>query len=53
MTAATHALATDNTSEITIGGQVGIGIAVSAMWAIKNMLRVDKQGWFNNFSGVY
>ena len=36
-----------------IRDRVGIAIAISAIWAIKNMFRVDHQGWFNNVSGIY
>jgi len=30
-----------------------IAVGVSALWAVKNLMRVDRQGWFNNFSGIY
>jgi amino acid transporter len=26
---------------------------VSGLWAAKNMMRVDHQGWFNNASAIY
>jgi amino acid transporter len=33
--------------------EVVISIAISGLWALKNMMRVDHQGWFNNFSALY
>ena len=39
--AATVALSSDYTTELTIQTQVGIAIGVSALWGIKNMMRVD------------
>jgi amino acid transporter len=32
---------------------VGIAVIVSGLWAFKNMMRVDHQGWFNNVSAIY
>lgn len=32
---------------------MGIAIGVSALWAGKNVMRVDHQGWFNNASAIY
>jgi amino acid transporter len=32
---------------------VGIAIGSLALWAIKNILKVDSQGWFNNVSAIY
>ena len=53
MVAATVYLNSDGNYSITIGGQVGIAVGVSAIWGIKNLMRVDHQGWFNNLSGIY
>jgi amino acid transporter len=30
-----------------------IAILIAGTWAIKNLLRVDHQGWFNNTAAVY
>ena len=33
--------------------QVGISLAVAVFWAILNLMRVDEQGWVNNFSALW
>ncbi|CAF1229978.1 unnamed protein product [Rotaria sp. Silwood1] len=30
--------------------QVGIGIGITFLWAVQNALRIDQQGWLNNFA---
>ncbi|CAF2036296.1 unnamed protein product [Rotaria magnacalcarata] len=35
---------------LNIGAQVGIGIGISFVWAVQNALRIDQQGWLNNFA---
>jgi amino acid transporter len=30
-----------------------IAVLVSLVWALKNLMRVDHQGWFNNASAIY
>lgn len=37
---------------LSTGGIVGIGIAASFLWAVQNALRIDQQGWFNNFAVI-
>eukprot|EP00347_Sterkiella_histriomuscorum_P010241 403377050 len=32
---------------------VGMAAFVSLLWALKNIMRVDHQGWFNNASAIY
>ena len=32
---------------------MGFAIGVSGLWAAKNVMRVDHQGWFNNASAIY
>ena len=36
-----------------VGANVGFAIGVSLLWAGKNVMRVDHQGWFNNASAIY
>eukprot|EP00347_Sterkiella_histriomuscorum_P006675 403351864 len=38
---------------ISQGVQVFIAILILFFWALKNGMRLDKQGWFNNGSAVY
>ncbi|CAF4399035.1 unnamed protein product [Rotaria sp. Silwood2] len=40
-------------SSLSIGGQVGIGIAITLIWTIQNALRIDQQGWMNNIAAVF
>ncbi|CAF1989261.1 unnamed protein product [Rotaria magnacalcarata] len=35
---------------LNIGAQVGIGIGITFVWAVQNALRIDQQGWLNNFA---
>jgi len=44
------ALVLDGNSSLSIGSQVGIGIAITFAWAVLNALRIDKQGWLNNLA---
>ena len=30
--------------------QVDIGIGITLLWAVQNALRIDQQGWLNNFA---
>lgn len=51
--AAAVALGSDGETVLEIWHQCLISFAVCILWAIKNYMRVDKQGWFNNFSAMY
>ncbi|CDW80970.1 uncharacterized amino-acid permease-like [Stylonychia lemnae] len=44
-----------NDGQVTLSDQkqVLIAIVTLIMWAIKNRLRLDQQGWYNNFSAIY
>jgi hypothetical protein len=46
-------LATDGKTDLPIIAQVGFAIIISGLWAAKNLMRVDHQGWFNNASAIY
>ncbi|CAF3306955.1 unnamed protein product [Rotaria socialis] len=35
---------------LNTGAQVGIGIGICFVWAAQNALRIDQQGWLNNFT---
>eukprot|EP00347_Sterkiella_histriomuscorum_P009672 403340314 len=37
----------------SIQTQVFVSIIILAMWGIKNRMRIDNQGWFNNTSALY
>ena len=39
--------------EMSVREQVGVAIAVTAAWSLINALRVDQQGWVNNFAAVW
>jgi amino acid transporter len=39
------ALILNGKSPLSIGDQVGIGIAITFVWAVQNALRIDQQGW--------
>ncbi|CAF2837244.1 unnamed protein product [Rotaria sp. Silwood2] len=47
------ALVLDGKSSLSVGGQVGVGIAVTFIWAIQNALRIDLQGWINNVAAFF
>ena len=47
------ALGSDGQVRWGVGPQVALAIGVSLVWALKNLMRVDHQGWFNNVSAVY
>ena len=38
---------------MTVQEQVGVAIAVCAAWSLINALRIDQQGWVNNFAAVW
>lgn len=38
---------------MTVEVQVVLSIAILIIWALKNKIRLDKQGWFSNMSAVY
>lgn len=42
-----------NPVTLTVGQTVGIAIAISFFWALVNILRVDQQGWVNNFATAW
>jgi len=46
-------LGSDGNDRLGVGVQVAMAIGVSTLWAVKNLMRVDHQGWFNNASAVY
>jgi amino acid transporter len=37
----------------TLREQVVASLVILVIWSIKNRLRIDHQGWFNNFSAIY
>jgi amino acid transporter len=39
--------------KLKVETEVIISIVVLVLWALKNRLRLDKQGWFSNTSAVY
>lgn len=39
-------------SSMSIGKQVAISIAVTFLWAIHNILRIDRQGWISHAATV-
>jgi amino acid transporter len=38
---------------LSIGGQVGIGIAVTLIWTVLNALQINQQGWMNNIAAFF
>ncbi|TNV80914.1 hypothetical protein FGO68_gene5046 [Halteria grandinella] len=46
-------LGTGGEVRMTVWQQVLVAIAISGLWAAKNLMRVDHQGWFNNASAIY
>lgn len=46
-------LASDGVNRLTTEVQVMLSISVLIIWALKNRLKLDEQGWFNNASAVY
>eukprot|EP00347_Sterkiella_histriomuscorum_P010495 403376063 len=46
-------LASNGETVLETGALVGIACLVSFVWALKNIMRVDYQGWFNNASAIY
>lgn len=53
MTAAAVTLGTNGRVELPAIALVGMAVLISLLWAYKNMMRVDHQGWFNNVSAIY
>ncbi|CAF1286629.1 unnamed protein product [Rotaria sordida] len=51
-TVVNDALILNGKSSLGIGGQVGVGIGVTFIWAVQNALRIDQQGWINNAAAV-
>ena len=49
--AAAAALGSNNV--LSNGAVVGISILVLTVWSSLNILRIDQQGWLNNFAAVY
>jgi amino acid transporter len=47
------AIVLDGRDSLSVGVQVAIGIGITAVWAIQNALRVDQQGWLNNFAAFF
>lgn len=42
-----------NPDGLTVQQVVLIAIAISAVWALLNALKVDQQGWVNNFAALF
>ena len=46
-------LVSNGESRLTTEAEVILSISVLIIWAVKNRLKLDQQGWFNNASAVY
>ena len=44
------AIVLQGNDSLSTGIQVGIGIGITLLWAVQNALRIDQQGWLNNFA---
>jgi amino acid transporter len=53
MISATMAIASNGESFLDEKQMVAIAIFSLFLWVVKNILKVDSQGWFNNFSAIY
>lgn len=42
-----------NGTPFTTGETVGLAIGICFVWATLNILRVDQQGWINNFAAIW
>ena len=38
---------------LSIGARTGIGIGLVFIWTTMNVLRIDRQGWINNFALIF
>ncbi|CAF0955812.1 unnamed protein product [Rotaria sordida] len=47
------AILLEGKDSLSTGAQVGIGIGISFVWAVQNALRIDQQGWVNNFAVIF
>ena len=39
--------------EMTVQQVVALAIGISGVWALLNAMKVDQQGWLNNFAAVF
>ena len=46
-------LMTEGRQQLSVGSQVILSFAILILWAIKNRMKLDKQGWFGNVSAIY
>jgi amino acid transporter len=46
-------LTSDGQNELTNGHKVAIAIGCMFSFAVKNIAKMDAQGWFNNASAIY
>lgn len=53
MLSATMQLATNGDIGLDNKQMVGVSIACLLSWVIKNIAKIDAQGWFNNISAIY
>ncbi len=51
--AAAVTLGSDGNVNLSNGAVVGISLAVTFAWSLENCMRIDQQGWLNNFAAVY
>ncbi|CAF4559108.1 unnamed protein product, partial [Rotaria sp. Silwood1] len=47
------AIILEGKDSLSTGAQVGIGIGICFVWAVQNALRIDQQGWLNNFAVIF
>lgn len=47
------AIILEGKESLSTGAQVGIGIGICFLWAVQNALRIDQQGWLNNFAVLF
>ncbi|CAF4007446.1 unnamed protein product [Rotaria sp. Silwood2] len=47
------AIILEGKDSLSTGAQVGIAIGICFVWAVQNALRIDQQGWLNNFAVIF
>ncbi|CAF4847589.1 unnamed protein product [Rotaria sp. Silwood1] len=47
------AIILEGKDSLSTGAQVGIAIGITFVWAVQNALRIDQQGWLNNFAVIF
>ncbi|CAF3610081.1 unnamed protein product [Rotaria sp. Silwood1] len=47
------AIILEGKDSLSTGAQVGIAIGITFIWAVQNALRIDQQGWLNNFAVIF